>query len=169
MCATPTCPQGRVDLANEQRTLTNSRTRNWNQVCVRARCQLKIEHVIHAAGAQLDRGRRVVATASRASLAVDRAAESDGRRAMLKFDIIAFARELDRLGLRLTTFRHLDGTVRLYQWRQMNYSQNEAAIRQLWNQHIGEDEKLASQLAESLENFGPKVFETTEHPTRLSA
>jgi hypothetical protein len=88
---------------------------------------------------------------------------------MLKFDIIAFARELDRLGLRLTTFRHLDGTVRLYQWRQMNYSQNEAAIRQLWNQHIGEDEKLATQLADALENLGPKVFETKEFPTRLSA
>jgi|HubBroStandDraft_6_1064221.scaffolds.fasta_scaffold08608_7 hypothetical protein len=78
---------------------------------------------------------------------------------MLKFDVIAFARELDRLGLRLSTFRHMDGTVRLYRWQLMNYPQNEAAIRQMWAQHIGEDEKLLNQLAESLENLGSKVFE----------
>jgi hypothetical protein len=81
---------------------------------------------------------------------------------MLKFDVIAFARELDRLGLRLSTFRLLDGTVRLYRWRLMNYPQNEAVIRQMWDQHIGADEKLLNQLAESLENLGSKVFEPKE-------
>ena len=78
---------------------------------------------------------------------------------MPKFDARSFARELDRLGLRLSTFRHLDGTVRLYRWRTMNYSQNEALIRRLWNEHIGEDEKSLKQLAESLENLGSKLFE----------
>jgi hypothetical protein len=78
---------------------------------------------------------------------------------MLKLDVIAFARELDRLGLRLSTFRHLDGTVRLYRWRLMNYSQNEAVIRKMWDDHIGEDDKALNQLAESLENLGSKVFE----------
>jgi len=78
---------------------------------------------------------------------------------MLKFDVIAFARELDRLGLRLSTFRHLDGTVRLYRWRLMNYSQNEAVIRKMWDENIGEDDKALNQLAESLENLGSKVFE----------
>ena len=33
---------------------------------------------------------------------------------MPKYDVIAFVRELDRLGLRLSTFRHMDGTVRLW-------------------------------------------------------
>ena len=78
---------------------------------------------------------------------------------MLKFDAIAFARELDRLGLRLSTLRHMDGTVRLYRWRLMNYSQNEALIRRMWDEYIGEDEKLTNQLAESLENLGSKAFE----------
>jgi hypothetical protein len=41
----------------------------------------------------------------------------------------------------------------------MNYSQNEALIRRLWNEHIGEDEKSLKQLAESLENLGSKLFE----------
>jgi hypothetical protein len=91
-----------------------------------------------------------------------RVRDSDGRRAMMKFDVIAFARELDRLGLRLSTFRHLDGTVRLYRWRLMNYSQNEAVIRQMWDQHLGEDEKLLNQFAESLENLGASVFEAKE-------
>lgn len=85
--------------------------------------------------------------------------ERDGRRTMPKLDVLSFARELDRLGLRLSTFRHLDGTVRLYRWRTMNYSQNEALIRRLWNEHIGEDEKSLNQLAESLENLGSKLFE----------
>jgi hypothetical protein len=84
---------------------------------------------------------------------------NDGRRAMLKFDVIAFARELDRLGLRLSTFRHMDGTVRLYRWRMMNYSQNESLIRRMWDEYIGEDEKLTNQLAETLENLGSKAFE----------
>jgi len=78
---------------------------------------------------------------------------------MPKYDVIAFVRELDRLGLRLSTFRHMDGTVRLYRWRQMNYGQNEAAIDQLWAQHVGDDEKSVSQLAEAIENLGSRIFE----------
>jgi hypothetical protein len=78
---------------------------------------------------------------------------------MPKYDVIALVRELDRLGLRLSTFRHMDGTVRLYRWRQMNYGQNEAAIGQLWAQHVGDDEKSVTQLAEAIENLGSRVFE----------
>jgi hypothetical protein len=29
----------------------------------------------------------------------------------------------------------------------------------MWDEYIGEDEKLANQLAESLENLGSKAFE----------
>jgi hypothetical protein len=78
---------------------------------------------------------------------------------MPKYDVIAFVRELDRLGLRLSTFRHMDGTVRLYRWRLMSYVQNETAIRQLWDQHVGEDEKSVNQLAEAIENLGAPAFE----------
>jgi hypothetical protein len=76
---------------------------------------------------------------------------------MARYDVNAFVRELDRLGLRLSTFRHLDGTVRLYRWRLMNYPQNEQAILRLWNEHIGEDERKITQLAEALENQGAKA------------
>ena len=84
---------------------------------------------------------------------------------MLKIDVVTFARELDRLGLRLSTFRHLDGAVRLYRWRLMNYSQNEVLIRKMWDDNVGEDERALNQLAESLENLGSKVFES---PVRSS-
>jgi hypothetical protein len=75
---------------------------------------------------------------------------------MARYDVNAFVRELDRLGLRLSTFRHLDGAVRLYRWRLMNYPQNEQAIQRLWNEHIGEDERKIAQLAETLENQGTR-------------
>jgi hypothetical protein len=78
---------------------------------------------------------------------------------MPKYDVIAFVRELNRLGLRLSTLRHMDGTVRLYRWRLMNYGQNESAIRQMWDQHVGNDDKSVNQLAEAIENLGSRAFE----------
>jgi len=79
--------------------------------------------------------------------------EANGRKKM-KFDVVAFVRELDKLGLRLSAIRHLDGGVRLYRWRQMNYWQNEAVIKQLWDECVGHDERLVAYLAESLVNLG---------------
>jgi hypothetical protein len=77
----------------------------------------------------------------------------------LKFDLVAFVRELEKLGLRLSAIRHLDGSVRLYRWRQMNYWQNEAVIKQLWDECIGNDENLIAQLAESLANLNVRSFD----------
>ena len=85
---------------------------------------------------------------------------------MLKFDVVAFVRELDKLGLRLSAIRHMDGSVRLYRWRQMNYWQNEAMIKQLWDECIGNDEKLLTHLAESLANLNVKTFEGAAGPVR---
>ena len=78
-------------------------------------------------------------------------------RKMPKLDVVGFVRELDKLGLRLTAIRHLDGSVRLYRWRQMNYWQNEAKVKQLWDESIGSDEALLTYLAESLAILSAKT------------
>jgi hypothetical protein len=78
---------------------------------------------------------------------------------MPKFDVVALVRELDKLGLRLSAIRHLDGRARLYRWRQMNYWQNEALVQRLWDESVGDDETLINYLAESLANLNGKAFD----------
>jgi hypothetical protein len=80
---------------------------------------------------------------------------------MPKFDVVALVRELDKLGLRLSAIRHMDGRARLYRWRQMNYWQNEALVQRLWDESVGNDEALINHLAESLVNLNGKAFDTT--------
>jgi hypothetical protein len=76
---------------------------------------------------------------------------------MRKFDVVALVRELDKLGLKLSAIRHMDGRVRLYRWRQMNYWQNEADVQRLWNEPVGDDEASINYLAESLVNLNEKT------------
>ena len=82
-----------------------------------------------------------------------------------KLDVITLVRELDKLGLRLSAIRHLDGNVRLYRWRQMNYWQNEAAIKRLWDECVGNDEKSIAELAESIAKLNIRVADA---PVRTS-
>jgi hypothetical protein len=76
---------------------------------------------------------------------------------MRKFDVVALVRELEKLGLKLSAIRHMDGRVRLYRWRQMNYWQNEADVQRLWNESVGDDEASINYLAESLVNLNEKA------------
>jgi hypothetical protein len=82
-----------------------------------------------------------------------------------KLDVITLVRELDKLGLRLSAIRHLDGNVRLYRWRQMNYWQNETTIKRLWDENVGSDEKSIADLAESIAKLNIGV---SDAPLRAS-
>jgi hypothetical protein len=58
---------------------------------------------------------------------------------MPEFDIDAFIAELERLGLKLTATRLLDGTYRVNRWRMPDAISNAQQIEDLWAKHIGDD------------------------------
>ena len=58
---------------------------------------------------------------------------------MPEFDIDAFITEVERLGLKLTATRLLDGTYRVNRWRMPDAITNAQQIEDLWAKHIGDD------------------------------
>jgi hypothetical protein len=57
---------------------------------------------------------------------------------MPEFDIDAFITELERLGLKLTATRLLDGTYRVNRWRMPDAITHAQQIEDLWAKHIGD-------------------------------
>ena len=58
---------------------------------------------------------------------------------MPEFHVDAFIAELERLGLKLTATRLLDGTYRVNRWRMPDAITNAQQIEDLWATHIGDD------------------------------
>lgn len=62
---------------------------------------------------------------------------------MSDFRIKDFLDQLNDLGLTLSVSRLPDGTIRLNQWRGINYYENEAQIKDVWDAHIiGHDARV---------------------------
>jgi hypothetical protein len=62
---------------------------------------------------------------------------------MSDFRIKDFLDRLNALGLMLSASRLPDGTIRLNQWRAINYYENEAEIKDVWTSHIvGHDSRV---------------------------
>lgn len=62
---------------------------------------------------------------------------------MSDFKIKDFLDRLNGLGLMLSVSRLPDGTIRLNQWRGINYYENEAQIKDVWTSHIvGHDSRV---------------------------
>jgi hypothetical protein len=58
---------------------------------------------------------------------------------MSEFDVDAFITKLERLGLKLTATRLLDGTYRVNRWRMPDAITHAQQIEDLWAKHIGDD------------------------------
>jgi hypothetical protein len=69
---------------------------------------------------------------------------------MPEFDIDAFITEVERLGLKLTATRLLDGTYRVNRWRMPDAISNAQQIEDLWAKHIGDDKARMSLLGTHL-------------------
>jgi hypothetical protein len=69
---------------------------------------------------------------------------------MPEFDIDAFITEVERLGLKLTATRLLDGTYRVNRWRMPDAVSNAQQIEDLWATHIGDDKARMSLLGTHL-------------------
>jgi hypothetical protein len=62
---------------------------------------------------------------------------------MSDFKIKDFLDQLNTLGLMLSVSRLPDGTIRLNQWRGVNYYENEGQIQAVWQAHmVGHDSRL---------------------------
>lgn len=62
---------------------------------------------------------------------------------MSDFKIKDFLDRLSALGLMFSVNRLPDGTIRLNQWRKINYYENEAEIQEVWSSHIvGHDSRI---------------------------
>ena len=69
---------------------------------------------------------------------------------MSEFDVDAFIAELERLGLKLSATRLLDGTYRVNRWRMPDAISNAQQIEDLWAKHIGDDKARMSLLGTHL-------------------
>jgi hypothetical protein len=67
---------------------------------------------------------------------------------MPDFDIKWLVKELDTLGLKLTSTRRLDGSFSLNRWRSMAYWDNAEQAEALWAEHVGDDSDAISAIAE---------------------
>jgi hypothetical protein len=70
---------------------------------------------------------------------------------MSEFKIRDFLDRLDGLGLKLSATRMADGSVRLNQWRFLNYYENEAEIQSLWSRSIAGAETRLQDVARYVE------------------
>jgi hypothetical protein len=78
---------------------------------------------------------------------------------MPEFDIDAFITEVERLGLKLSATRLLDGSYRVNRWRMPDAISNAPQIEDLWAKHIGDDKArmnlLGTHLARRSSNRPP--------------
>lgn len=70
---------------------------------------------------------------------------------MSDFKIKDFLDRLSSLGLMFSVSRLPDGTIRLNQWRGVNYYENEAEIQDVWTNHINGHESRLQDVARYIE------------------
>jgi hypothetical protein len=87
---------------------------------------------------------------------------------MQEFDVDAFITEVERLGLKLTATRLLDGTYRVNRWRMPDAISNAQQIEDLWAKHIGDDKARMITLGTHLAR---RSFEPSQQasPLRVEA
>lgn len=70
---------------------------------------------------------------------------------MSDFRIKDFLDRLGTLGLMFSATRLADGSVRLNQWRSINYYENEAEIRTIWSDSMGGHDGRVQDVARYVE------------------
>jgi hypothetical protein len=73
---------------------------------------------------------------------------------MADFDVEAFIRKLDGMGMKLTAIPLADGSYRVSRWCMMSANEHAQQIQDLWTGQIGDDQEridvLAAHLAKAL-------------------
>ena len=77
---------------------------------------------------------------------------------MSDLDIAWLVRELDGLGLKLTATRRMDGSFGLNKWRAMNFWENAPQAEALWAQHVGDNERVITAIAEFVGRPNLEIF-----------
>ncbi len=62
-----------------------------------------------------------------------------------------FVDRLHALGLMLSATRFADGSIRLNQWRAMNYYENEAQIKNIWSETVSGNDARVHDIARYVE------------------
>jgi hypothetical protein len=90
---------------------------------------------------------------------------------MQEFDVDAFITELERLGLKLTATRLLDGTYRVNRWGMPDVTHAQQ-IEDLWAKHIADDKArmilLGTHVARRSSNRRPNVNQLLLERTPLA-
>jgi hypothetical protein len=67
-------------------------------------------------------------------------------------DVAQIVCDLEKVGLRLSVIRRLDGSLRLDRWRTMSYWSNANDAERLWSDVVGDDPAVMEALAAYIEN-----------------
>ena len=84
---------------------------------------------------------------------------------MSDFRIKDFLDQLSALGLMLSVSRLPDGTIRLNQWRGINYYENEAEIQDVWSTHIVGHNSRIQDVARYIELTQNRQFRPSRGPS----
>jgi hypothetical protein len=69
---------------------------------------------------------------------------------MVEFDVEAFVKQLDRMGLKLTAVPLAAGNHRVNRWRTLDAVEHRQQIQDLWAAQIGDSESRLETLAAHL-------------------
>jgi hypothetical protein len=75
---------------------------------------------------------------------------------MADFDVEAFIRKLDGMGIKLTATPLADGRFRVNRWSMMSANEHAVQIQELWTGQIGDDQERIDVLAVHLTNAAPQ-------------
>jgi hypothetical protein len=71
------------------------------------------------------------------------------------FDVEAFIKKLDGMGMKLTAIPLADGKFRISRWCMMNANEHAEQIQDLWTKQIGDNQKRIDALAAHLAKATP--------------
>lgn len=74
---------------------------------------------------------------------------------MSEFRADELVERLNKLGLMLTATRLADGSIRLNQWRTMNYYENEGQIKAIWSNYVSGNDARMREIAVFVEASKP--------------
>jgi hypothetical protein len=75
---------------------------------------------------------------------------------MADFDVEAFIRKLDGMGMKLTAVPLADGKFRVSRWCMMKANEHAQQIQDLWTRQIGDDQERVDVLAAHLAKLAPR-------------
>jgi hypothetical protein len=75
---------------------------------------------------------------------------------MADFDVEAFIRKLDGMGMKLTAIPLADGKFRVSRWCMMKANEHAQQIQDLWTRQIGDDQERVDVLAAHLAKLAPR-------------